>query len=270
MPFKHPLTRDLAWILSAPPLYQQGSFIDGQFLTEFARPLWPQLAQFEQQLTPPFVRQHRRLGSYYEQLWYTLLHWHPDYQLLARDHTIWQDQRTKGALDLVLRHLPSGNIEHWELAIKFYLGDDDGREPSNWLGPGRKDCLANKLEHMLTKQLPLSATTAAKQQLQQQGWRVSKQRILLQGRLYLPTAEFELPPHLATAAPLGRWYGQSSLPPRPWRLLAKGDWLAGRDWRLLPKWGFPKALPWPRHLYDPSRNEHAFVVEDQWQHLPRI
>ncbi|QIZ76521.1 DUF1853 family protein [Ferrimonas lipolytica] len=264
MQLTHPLARDLTWVLTAPPLYQQGPFIDSNFIEQFAAPLWPQLNTIAANPCPQFKLGHRRLGSYYEQLWYTLLRWHPDYQLLATDKVIWQGQRTKGALDIVVKHLPSATIEHWELAIKFYLGVDDGLDPYQWLGPGKHDCLGNKLEHLLTKQLPLSKTTEAKTQLQQLGWRVDTQRIVMQGRIYLPQQQFPLPPRLNPAALQGRWYRVNQLPQRNWRVLTKPDWLAGRRWQVLPRFVADSSMDWPRHIYCPDANQHAFVVPNNW------
>lgn len=58
---------------------------------------------------------------------------------------------------------------HLEVAIKFYLGLPNGPgaedDPARWIGPSGIDSLALKCHHMQTRQLPLSASPAARRAL---------------------------------------------------------------------------------------------------------
>ncbi|WP_051201819.1 DUF1853 family protein [Ferrimonas senticii] len=256
------LVRDLHWCLTSPPLYQQGAFVDSQWLSEFAAPLLaklPQIAAAANQLGRP-----ARLGHYYEQLWCALVNDHPHYQLLAHDLVIADHRRTHGALDLVVRNLKTEQIEHWELAVKFYLGEIDGSDPGNWIGPNRKDTLANKLEQLLSKQLPLSQTQLAKKLLAEKAWPIAAQRIILQGRLFQPKSQLALPPRLSEQAIIGRWYRQAQLPSQDWRMLSRQDWFGGHDWRTLPRWQNQHRCAYAQQLFDPLHQCYAFVVTDSW------
>ncbi len=85
----------------------------------------------------------RRLGRYYERLWQFAVQHAPG--------------ETLGELDLLLRDREG--VHHVELAIKLYLGpqDGDGARPEHWLGPGSNDRLDRKLTHLSQHQLPMSA-----------------------------------------------------------------------------------------------------------------
>ncbi|SHG89569.1 DUF1853 family protein [Ferrimonas marina] len=267
IPLRHPILRDLHWILTQPPMVDQApTFFDHGFLKRFAQPLLPRLHRIEQECLSVLVRfkRHGRLGFYYEQLWQLALDLHPDYQVLARDWPVKRDKQTLGALDLLVRHRPSGSIEHWELAVKFFLGVGDLRDPHRWIGPGQKDRLGDKLTRLISHQLPLVRRDEAQIELAKQGWTVSHSRALVQGRLYAPAGASTVPQQIHPHALQGHWYPQSALPQRPWRVLSRFDWLAGRPWQVLPRFAPPDPITWPVHLWDPSGAGHAFVVPEQW------
>ncbi|GAA4880795.1 DUF1853 family protein [Ferrimonas pelagia] len=266
-PLQHPILRDLQWLLSSPCLLRPTDQIASTaFLQQFAAPLLPRLPLLERRLDEllPFLNRQGRLGHYYERLWLLALKLHPDYQVLAHDLHIKAGRRTLGALDLLIEHLPSQQIEHWELAIKFYLGEGETQALNNWIGPGRKDRLANKLDRLTQHQLPLAFSSACQQRLQQQQWRIDQQRIVVQGRLYHPDGSPTLPTQIAPDALQGRWYPHSQLPNRRWLSLSRYDWLAARPVGVLPQFQPTAALSWPRHLLDPGSQERIFVVPDNW------
>ena len=123
-----------------------------------------------------------RLGVYFENLWAFALAHHPDYRLLHRNLPLRAEGRTLGELDFVVRHLPSGTTEHWEVAVKFYL--QVGAE--YWVGPGLRDRLDIKLARMRDHQLPVVRNPAASALLQQQGIHIDRQWTLMPGRLFRP------------------------------------------------------------------------------------
>ncbi|MBY5920476.1 DUF1853 family protein [Ferrimonas balearica] len=264
MPYSHPILRDLAWLLSSPPLVEQPPYTDLKALTRFAAPLWPLLPALSSLPASPLlrIRPIARLGHYYEQLWLLAFSLHPDYHLIDRDVLVKEDKRVIGSADFVLKHLPTGQLEHWEVAVKFYLGRGTGLE--SWIGPGKQDRLADKLARLEHHQLPLLSQPEGLRLCQQRGWEIARRRIVLQGRLYSPANHSLLPAPLSLNAPQGQWHRHSQLPSGHYRRLARTDWLAGRDWRLLSRYRAPSTLDWPKHLYDVDRHQHCFVVPDDW------
>lgn len=60
---------------------------------------------------------------------------------------------TQGELDVIVAH--DTNIEHWELAVKYYLEWVLESGESIWLGPQLKDALSLKLAKFRDQQIPL-------------------------------------------------------------------------------------------------------------------
>ena len=165
----------------------------------------------------------RRLGIYFEALWIFVFSHHPDYELLGHNIPIRAQGKTLGELDFVVRHIPDNVIEHWEVAVKFYLGVGD-----YWVGPGLRDRLDIKLARMRDHQLPIAKTPDAQSQLAQNQWIPQRQWALMPGRLFTPLPEAKSAPETPAY-----WWGTLSqfleAFPRAsgqWRLLRKRDWLA--------------------------------------------
>ena len=94
---------------------------------------------------------HRfRLGRYFESLWHHVLADHRIFPLVESNLTLQGDGRTLGELDLVVG---SKQLEHWELAIKLYLGVGDQEDPCHWIGPSLRDRLGIKRDHLSQHQL---------------------------------------------------------------------------------------------------------------------
>lgn len=75
---------------------------------------------------------------------------HP-YQVIAHNVQLYNGNQTTGELDFILKNHHSNEVEHWELAIKFYLGSSPYEQFENWVGINSRDNLQRKLNHMLTK-----------------------------------------------------------------------------------------------------------------------
>ncbi len=266
-PLRHPLLRDLHWLLHAPMLCQRRStYANDDFLRTFRAPLVTQLPGLEHRLDNLLanLNRHGRLGSYYERLWICALQLHPDYRILAKDLRIHRQRRTLGALDLVVEHRPSGEQEHWELAVKFYLGTGNTRHSENWIGPGQQDRLQDKLTRLEQHQLPLLHAVETQRLLRQRGWRITRQRTFLQGRLYRPSPDSPLPDGIVQACADGAWCVDSALPQGRWRRLSRFDWLAGRPPELLPRYHPDPPLAWPLHLMEEASRQRIFLVPDGW------
>lgn len=229
-----PLVRDLAWaLLSAPLLIPEAEVLD-----------WPNHADTVQRLqllntvpTPLHnaVRAQRsgRLGLYFEALWQFWLADNPDYALRANNVQIQVNGTTSGELDLIVQDLHNGQLQHWELAVKFYLGVGDTRATSAWIGPNAQDRLDRKLQHLRNHQLPLLQYPETQAQLAAAGWNIQQQRLILKGRLFYPLQQTAPAPIGASLAHLRGWWAQPEdflahfgTTPLQWQPLNRQHWLA--------------------------------------------
>ena len=93
-------------------------------------------------------------GKYFESLIHYAIEIDEKYDLILKNKPIYKGKITTGEIDLIIRKPDTQALEHWEIALKFYLqhGPNDANE---MIGPGGNDTLASKLEKLESKQLPL-------------------------------------------------------------------------------------------------------------------
>ncbi len=114
-------------------------------------PHYQQLTKYLMQRPSPY-----RLGFHFEGLIHFWLEdgyrlgLHP-YEVLAHNVQLYQGKQTTGELDFILRDTETDAVEHWEVAIKFYLGSPP-YQLKNWVGMNRKDNFARKMQHMQDQQ----------------------------------------------------------------------------------------------------------------------
>lgn len=132
-------------------------------------------------------KRKQRLGLYFERLmtfWFThspiheivakglaIRQTHTKNLHVAQPHKQKKQQHktsTLGECDYLIFDKTTASLQHWEVAVKFYLGIQSPSDLQNliWLGPNLKDRLDLKVHHTLNHQLPLSATAAAKSALE--------------------------------------------------------------------------------------------------------
>lgn len=222
---RHPLVRDLAWLLHAPDLlvtpYPGRPTLDELGLGDpQARAAW--LAALEARPAPLETaldyRLTGRLGLYHEALWHFLLEQAPATRLLGRNLAV-RDVHgaTLGELDLIYHREGDGPPVHLELAIKYYLGLAEGPgapdSPARWVGPGCADSLALKHHHALTHQLPMSQRPEASALLAPFGAPPLARRLAILGVLFRPwQASLPLPRDCAPWALTGLWLRRADWP----------------------------------------------------------
>ena len=173
--YKRPFVRDLAFALACPDVLQQWVSPDPnlvsppisvhhpQFWLNHYQKYAERLAQLDnspayQDLTRYLMSRPSpyRLGFHFE----GLIHfWLEDgyrlgihgYQVLAHNVQLYNGMQTTGELDFIIKNHQSNEVEHWELAIKFYLGSAPYDQFANWVGINARDTLQRKLIHMQTK-----------------------------------------------------------------------------------------------------------------------
>ena len=172
--YRRPYVRDLAYVLSCPNVLTQwldftphqnthtvavhsAQFWQAQFETYEQRLTELDTTAAYQYLTRYLLKRPspNRLGFHFEGL---LSFWledgfarklHP-YETLASNVQLYNGKQTTGELDLILYNHAEQLVEHWELAIKFFMGSTPF-EPVNWVGINSNDNLQRKMTHMQTK-----------------------------------------------------------------------------------------------------------------------
>ncbi|MBV0932842.1 DUF1853 family protein [Marinobacterium weihaiense] len=230
-PFSQPVIRHLAWLCRAPQLYHgDQTFHPRDWLPadhEQVLRYWDRHPDnLPPLLQPPFPR---RLGLYVEQLYACLLQDLLGWTLLARNLQIREGQRTLGELDFLVLNTATQQVEHHEIAVKFYLGHDTcGRV--RWYGTNTRDRLDLKTDRLLQHQAQMTTTAAGQACLADLGV-IARPRV----RLFMPGYLFQplegLLPVPAQVAPdhgAGRWChvaDSARLPPMHWVVLHKPHWL---------------------------------------------
>ncbi|MCB1694297.1 MAG: DUF1853 family protein, partial [Pseudomonadales bacterium] len=148
------LARDLDWCLASQPLMSSDAWCAGLALPGRALKL----------PAPPHPH-HFRLGQHFERLLATWLSASPDHELIANNVQVQDGRRTVGEFDFLVR--TRQGVEHWEAAIKFYLGCGDGKSLADWYGPNTADRFDIKYERLVSRQLVLSQTEAGQRALRE-------------------------------------------------------------------------------------------------------
>ncbi len=234
--FQQPVIRHLAWLCRAPQLYRGALTFDPS--AWLASDFHQQLRGWDQNPdTMPLILQQpssRRLGLYFEQLYASLLTDLLGWPLLVRNLQIRDEQRTLGELDFLVRNPHTGEVEHHEIAVKFYLGHQDAESGLvRWYGPNSRDRLDLKTDHLLQHQTRLGRQSATRTALESLGLdKPPTPRIFMPGYLFYPTQQTLSPPEQADPDHgRGRWcYADnvSTLESEGWVVLHKPHWLA--DW----------------------------------------
>ncbi|TNE53220.1 MAG: DUF1853 family protein [Bacteroidetes bacterium] len=107
----------------------------------------------------------KRLGIMAEQAIIQSFQKHPDYTFLGANIQINSEQQTLGELDVILKQ--GERIIHLEICYKFYLYDAkfEHSEIPYWIGPNRKDSLAEKVQKIRDRQFPLIQSPEAQSKL---------------------------------------------------------------------------------------------------------
>lgn len=151
---------------------------------------------------------HFRLGRHFEQLLKAWLETSSRYELLASNLQVMAGKTTTGEFDFLVGC--GAETEHWEAAVKFYLGTGDGSDLACWFGPNTQDRFDIKYARLIDHQLRLADTPAAGKLLEKMGLTVTRSRCLMKGRLFHPwdrfaKGDFLLPPGVNPAHEKGWW-----------------------------------------------------------------
>ncbi|MDV5170640.1 DUF1853 family protein [Photobacterium rosenbergii] len=242
-------------ILALPPLLDGHPFIaDQRWLDEFAsNAIIPQGIEYQG---------GRRLGFFYQWLWQQLITHHPCYELLAEEIQLSVDKRTLGAVDFLVNNLKTGEVEHWEVAIKFYLAFEQ-----RWPGPNARDDLDKKANKMLSHQLMLSAHPAFVEQYQAQFGQISQRRLIMQGRIFYPAFDDYIGSgiQLAAEAAQGLWCYSEQAAKLNLKPIAKPEWIAPPRYSQIAEEPALITVSNPTMAIAPD-DKVWFVMPEHWPH----
>lgn len=213
--FKHPLVRQLAFAIASPNILKQ---IPQDLVLKHAFELHPDIfwqQQFEQyhsrleqlDLNPNelthFIAKLKstRLGLRFEYLMWFWLQDSEYHHLKIIGHSIQiiDGRHTVGELDFLILNQMTQHVEHWEVALKFYLS-----EPSlllkEWYGLNRSDTLFRKLNHFSQKQFQFDHID-----LNQQQYKIDRKFAVLKGQLYLPETIPQNQYTSSISSPIASW-----------------------------------------------------------------
>lgn len=229
--FKHPIVRQLAFSIASPNILAQipnelnlkniFSVHNDQTWQTLYQQYEPRLKQLDQQPQPllDFLARLKssRLGLRFENLlWFWLLDdaYHP-YQLLGHSIQKISGAITLGEIDFLVLNQQTQEVEHWEVALKYYLGESE-LSLSQWFGLNREDTLHRKLKHFTERQFQFSEANNIQ---------IQRKFAVMKGQLFLPSSQDEstLPTWVNASRRLGQW--GAHIPELAYYRLQRQEWL---------------------------------------------
>lgn len=258
--FKNPIVRQLAFVVASPniihtlpqELHIQNSFRlhDDSFWIEHYQRYEFRLLELDKnpQEIIDFMSQLKstRLGLRFEYLmWFWLKdHEYHHYQLIDHSIQIIEGKNTLGELDFLVLNRSTNEIEHWEIALKYYLGEANLCLP-HWYGLNRSDTLNRKLNHFSQKQFQFESA---------QGHTIQKRMCVLKGQLYLPSRydDHNIPKWINPSRRIGSW-GHQILTHHYYRL-KRQEWICTH-----PQQSSEDAIWWCNGLYRNFDKKHDYM-----------
>ncbi len=277
--FHTPQVRDLVWAILSPSLMKttdHSQHLATQFYQQAFDDILPHLTALDKRPQPLLDHlahtTNHRLGPYFERLWLYWFRHNALYRCLAHNIQIQEDGKTLGEFDMIVQNQQTGVIEHWELAIKFYLGIPPLNNETHWFGPHQKDRLDLKHHHLVERQLKLSKQSLAKEYCRARGWEIGGTRLLSKGRLFYPLhGEAAHPSNIERQHLTGNWMTETEfnhhfahlhLEQVVFHWLNKDEWMVLRD---RP----PKTLPQIQERFSQQRYPHPVqLLVSHWREKP--
>ncbi|MGE8644946.1 DUF1853 family protein [Acinetobacter vivianii] len=229
--FNNPIVRHLAFCIASPNILNEipndlaiknhfELHPDQKWQTHYQN-YESRLKQLDQQPQPliDFLAQLKstRLGLRFENLlWFWLLDDdHHPYRLLGHSIQKIAGAITLGELDFVVLNQETQEVEHWEVALKYYLGEGK-LDLAQWFGLNREDTLQRKLKHFTERQFQFTEANHHP---------IQRKFAVMKGQLYMPTdqSELSIPSWINTSRRLGQWGTQ--IPNTPYYRLQRHEWL---------------------------------------------
>ncbi len=180
-------------------------------------------------------------------IWFWLLdHAYHPYELLGHSIQKIDGRKTVGELDFVLRNTATAEIEHWEVALKYYLAEGDFSLPY-WYGLNRSDTLSRKLNHFTQKQFQFEDAL---------GQNIQRRFCILKGQLYLPEFSLRspLPDWVNPARRIGHWGQYIPSGSEHYYRLQRHEWICPQEFS-----SSEDATWWTDGLYKQVNDERYYM-----------
>ena len=277
--------RDLAWCLHSPSLAAEDTFYPGDPWFRALNAPTEVAADFP---APPDAH-HFRLGQHFERLWQYWFEHDASTRLVAANLQVREGKRTVGEFDFLVER--EDGVEHWEVAVKFYLGRSPTADLRHWYGPNTTDTLAGKLGRLREHQLLLGGMPAAEALLRERDITLERVRGIIKGRLFYPWPDFIrgdcLPPfEINPDHERGWWMSQAEFTNHDWQgaqfmRLTKRWWLApiqAAEAEPVSRDAIIEGFRQPRSeqathvavLDDGAERHRGFIVNDAWLQRAKI
>ncbi|MCF9000190.1 DUF1853 family protein [Acinetobacter nectaris] len=261
--YHHPAVRQLAFCIASPNTIQSlppemtlsNHFMlhsDQEWQDLFFR-YQPRLNELETNPQPltDFLAQLKstRLGLRFEMfLWFWLLdeEFH-HFKLLGHSIQKIEGPITLGELDFLILNKKTQAVEHWEVALKYYLAEDQ-YQLGQWFGLNRSDRLEKKLSYFTNRQFQFNHAL---------NYKIDHKFAVLKGQLFIPSTISDsnlsaLPHWVNQNRRIGFW-GSTMLP--QFYRLERHEWIAP----YLSPISHPKSKWWHNGLYH-HMNEEVFYM----------
>ena len=287
--FKHKTVRDLAWCLYSERIVDNALAIDDSMLRDDYLSFEKHLIELDKDPKPliNFLanKNTHRLGHYFEQLVFYWLSVSKRFEILTSNYPLRNTKGvTKGEVDLIVKDKSTQKIEHWELAVKFYLAFPRENE-TLFIGPNANDYLHLKLQKLVEHQCTILKTEEGVQLLADLNIKEANPRLFVKGALYYhPKKKYSVSPSINPEHNKGWWIYHNEAQEflqDDWKflLLHKKDWLSSvsQNDNLLSKLDCLELIETelkesPRSLYiacfkNGELQSTGFVVHDNWPKL---
>lgn len=259
---KQPQVRQLAFCIGSPNILQSipadlnlhfsFQFHDNKIWEDHIKTYWPRLQYLDQhpEVLLNFLQKLKstRLGLRFEMfIWFWLLdHAYHPYELLGHSIQKIDGRKTVGELDFVLRNTATAEIEHWEVALKYYLAEGDFSLPY-WYGLNRSDTLSRKLNHFTQKQFQFADAL---------GQTIQRRFCILKGQLYLPEFSLRspLPDWVNPARRIGHWSQYIPSGSEHYYRLQRHEWICPQEFS-----SSEDATWWTDGLYKQGNDERYYM-----------
>lgn len=211
--YKHPIVRQLAFCIASPNilLHVPNALEIKNHFELHNDAFWQQqfnlykhrLDALDQNPTEliEFVQKLKstRLGLRFEYLFWFWLQDQENQQFELIQHSIQiiEAKNTLGEIDFLVRNRTTQHIEHWEVALKYYLGEAD-LSLKYWYGLNRSDTLHRKLNHFSEKQFQFTHAL---------DFNIDQKFAVMKGQLYTPMYKQsdQLPDWINPQRRIGQW-----------------------------------------------------------------
>ncbi|GGJ90039.1 DUF1853 family protein [Pseudomonas matsuisoli] len=278
--------RDLAWVLTAPPLLHspedQRHPLSASTWSEKPDQLndWLIALDHDDSSLTAYVERvrSRRLGHYYEALWQFALAHAPGITVVAANVPVRDHGRTLGEMDLLYQD--DAGVHHVEFAVKFYLGPEtqEATDLYAWRGTDVTDQLGTKVERLRNRQLAITRTPEGQAALNAYTDVIPRASMWMGGCLFYPEPPCSPPlgvhPLHLRSRWLRRFAWESLQDAGEWQPLTRRQWFAPIlctneerwDNTMTGAWLNARPQPLPGTMLARFERKDAFT----WQEVERV